>query len=367
MLRVIRSPKGQPYATFNYDGTFSPGGATFKAIQAFQTDHKTLTGPPPETSGKIDPNSRTFKKLVELLPATHKELMTIENLKFVYLPGTEGAKAVSEAQVNGESKFVADFKTPLAKLIRDFYAKYKIVLSVVQGSGSYRTFAQQRAIMDSEGSTNAGPGESNHNWGNGADLGFKGFQWIGGSGDIVTDDEWLQKLSPAKPQVFTELWKLRNALTTLHRSGKQNDLIHIQTFSDANVSMGKSLAKLMSECGRMYWSFDGGVYKCNFGLADKTEHFSIGSAKNIWDKKVNISEPHLAKALNQAIKRRAAGTLEDYEDEIYQALLKNHTTPPTEFTKDHIKKAHCDQMRTFLRQDFDFAEVSAEMWTPVNK
>ena len=94
--------------------------------------------------------------------------------------------------------------------------------------------------------------------------------------------------------------------------------------------------------------------------------FQIGAAKDIWDKKVNISETNLANALNQAIKRRAAAPLPDYEEAIYQAVLKKHPQPPKEFKSSDIKKADCDLMRDFLREEWESAEKSYEQWKPVD-
>ena len=87
--------------------------------------------------------------------------------------------------------------------------------------------------------------------------------------------------------------------------------------------------------------------------------FQIGAAKDIWDKKVNISETNLANALNQAIKRRAAAPLPDYEEAIYQAVLKKHPS-------SDIKKSDCDLMRDFLREEWESAEKSYEQWKPVD-
>lgn len=369
MLRVIRNPKHQPYVTFVYDGVFTPGGATFKAIQAFQQDYKTASGVPPETSGKVEPNGRTFKKMVELLPATHQELLSIVNQNLVYLAGSASAAQLSEQRVTSHPNFTSDFKTKLAGLIRQMYQTYKIVLCVIpdQHHGGFRTFADQRALMDVEGATNAGPGESNHNFGNGADVGFENFTWLQGTGEPKKDAYWLNFLAPAKPSVAAELWQLRNRLTTLFPSRKPGDLVHLQTFDDGNVSMGKSLASLMSEYGRMYWDYGGGVYKCNFGLADSTELFPVGTAKNIWDSKVNVSEVSFAKALNQALKRRnaAGGKLPDYEEVIFQAIVSTRPQPVKEFKSSDIKKADCDLMRAFFKADFDLAETNYAHWKPV--
>jgi hypothetical protein len=369
ILRVIRNPKGQPYVTFGYDGVFTPKGATNKAIEALQADHKTLAGPPPEKPGVVEKYSRTFKKMVELLPVTHKEMMTIPNQKFVYLAGSASAAQQSEMRVSGHPKFQGDFKTKVAALIRKMYETYKIVLCVIpdKNLGGFRTFDDQRALMDVAGATGAGPGESNHNFGNGADVGFEDLAWLQGTGEPKKDAYWLNALSTAKPEVARELWQLRNRLTTLSPSRKSGDLVHLQTFDDGNVSMGHSLAHLMSENGAMYWAFSGGIYKSNFGLADSTEMFTVGTAKNIWDRHLNVVESSLAKALNQAHQRREAGGLPDYEEEIYQEVISTAPKLSPEFKASDIKTAHCDVMRARFKQDFVLAEASYTLWKPVDK
>jgi hypothetical protein len=116
----------------------------------------------------------------------------------------------------------------------------------------------------------------------------------------------------------------------------------------------------------MYWTYANGSYKSNFGLADSKNMFPIGSANDIWDKKVNISETNLSTALNEATKRRSKGPLPDYEEKIYQAILKLHPTPPAVFKAGDIKKADCDLMRTFLREEWDLAESHYQQWKAVD-
>ncbi|MGD9589349.1 MAG: hypothetical protein AB7Q37_00190 [Pyrinomonadaceae bacterium] len=384
MLRVIKNPKGQPYASFSYDGTCSPTGATVAAIKALQNDHKINSGPPLESAGKIEINGKTFKKMVELLPASHKEIAALEDHKVVYLKGSQAEANAAAARVTSDPKFLDDFKIKLAMLINNFYKKYGIVLSVMEDkyNGGFRTFQQQRDLMDrvenGQSVTNAGPGESNHNWGNGADVGFQGLKVLKGDGSIVKhtgtptgDSPWLHQLEAIDSTAATKLWNLRNAETTLHRSAKAGDMGHLQSFSDAQISMGTSLAKHMNKEGSMWWEYKQGAYWCNYGLADENTKFKLGSAKKIWDNradsKVNVDEASLALAMNQAAARKNSGGLPPYEEEIYQAIIKLTPDPPSVWRKEHIKSAHCNKMRDFFKADLETSEANYTTWKPYDK
>lgn len=382
MLRVIKDPKGQPYVTFNYDGDFTPGGATFKAIKAFQDDYKTNAGPPPEPAGKLELNGKTFNKMVELLPASHKEIRALENFSVVYLPGTMMEANQAAARVTGDAKFTSEFKAKLSTLITTFYQKYGIVLSVNPdwANGGFRKFQEQRELMDKldkNGNpvTNAGPGESNHNWGNGADVGFAHFGSLKGDGTVVKipgvlgegDGPWLGLLEESKPAAAVELWKLRNDATTLFKSDLAGDMGHLQTFSDNNASMVVSLAEHLSIEGCMWWEFKQGAYWCNYGLANKDVKFKVGTAKRIWDSAVNVDEASLATALNQAEARKKLAPLPDYEEAIRKAIVELTPDPPSVWKSTDIKKAHCDKMRAFFRADFELSEASYTTWKPYDK
>lgn len=59
-----------------------------------------------------------------------------------------------------------------AALVRTMFTTYQLVLTVAP-SGGRRTFQNQYDIAtDGSGATDAGPGESNHNFGQAVDIGF---------------------------------------------------------------------------------------------------------------------------------------------------------------------------------------------------
>jgi hypothetical protein len=385
MFRLIRNPKGQPYVTFDYDGICSPGpnGATFKAIKAFQADHKTAAGPPKESEGKIEPNGKTFRRMAELLPATHKDLRMLEgqNPVLFYVAGTQMEANAAAARVTGDPKFTEDFKSKVADLIRKFYSKYGIVLNIAPAfaNGGFRTFDQQQKEFK-DGDSQAGPGESYHNWGNGADVGMDGFAGLKKNGQIGTyaksaecnpigDGPWLTVLEGVNPTAATKLWKLRNDLAagSLYPTSLENDLAHLQTFSDAKVAMRVSLAAHLSEWGDMWWEYKSGAYRCNYGLTEVTDDLiKVGTAWDIWDKKVDVPGASLATALNKAAQRRAAGPLPYYEEAIYNKIVSLHPNPPKVWALSNIKKAQYDQMRLFFRNDFELAEANYADWKPLD-
>jgi hypothetical protein len=378
MLRVIKNSKGQPYASFAYDGSYTPGGQTFSAIKAFQEEHKTQVGPPVETLGKIEMTGKTFSKMVELLPSTHKEMRALENFSLVYLPATLTEATAAAARVSSDPKFTTEFKTKLTLLINNFYQKYGIVLSVNPdwALGGFRTFQEQRELMNKMENgaavTQAGPGESNHNWGNGADVGFSQFRWLKGDGTVIKipgvhydgDGPWLSELATADSATAQALWNLRDQATTLSPSTLPKDKGHLQTFSDAKLSMVRSLAEHMNVEGCMWWEYKQGAYWCNYGLANPDTKFKVGSAKRIWDKGVNVDETSLATALNQAEARKKAAPLPDYEEAIRTGIVDLTPHPPAVWKASDIKKAHCDMMRVFFRVDFELAEENYESWKP---
>jgi hypothetical protein len=378
MLRVITNSKGQPYLSIGYDGDFTPEGQTFKAIKAFQEDQKTLDGPPKETPGKIDMTGKTFSKMVELLPGTHKDIRALENFPIVYLAGTINECTAAASRVSSDPKFTKEFKGRLTALINTFYQRYGIVLTVNPdwAHGGFRTFQEQRELMDKiengEPVTQAGPGESNHNWGNGADVGFSGFGLLTGDSTVCQipkvrikgDGPWLTEVAKVNAQAAAQLWKLRDDATTLSPSTLPKDKGHLQTFSDGTVSMVRSLAEHMNVEGCMWWEYKQGAYWSNYGLANQDTKFKVGSAKRIWDKAVNVDETSLATALNQAEARRKVSPLPAFEESIRTGIVELTPNPPAIWKASDIKKAHCDMMRIFFRVDFELSEANYETWKP---
>jgi hypothetical protein len=290
MLRIVKNVKGVSYLTGNYDGSYGTG--TKDAIVAFQKDNAKVVQagqPGKEKEGVVDVGGTTLATLTAALPATHKELRIVPNTKTVYLEGAAGDAATSAANIRNDAEFEATFRTRLASLVDSMYADHRIVLWITP-TGRRRTFAQQAA----ETKTNAGPGESNHNFGRASDIGFKGFRWIQGDGTIKKDADWLNTLEGTSAAKANALWDARDALAAklpLYRL--QFERVHLQLYDQATFNNPRSLVKLLNTVGKAKW--DPG-YKSDFGLGGAL--YQVGTAKQIWAGNATVSKADLAKALS---------------------------------------------------------------------
>ena len=298
MLRIVKNAKGVSYLTGSYDGSY--GAGTKDAVVAFQKDHAKVIQagqPGKEKEGVVAVGGATLATLAAALPATHKELRIIPNTKTVYLEAAGGDAVTSAAAIRNDGEFEATFRTRLASLVDSMYAEHRIVLWITP-TGRRRTFAQQAA----ETKTNAGPGESNHNFGRASDIGFRGFRWIQGDGGIKKDADWLNALEGASPAKANAFWDARDALAAklpLYRL--QFERVHLQLYDQATISNPRSLAKLLNTVGKAKW--DTG-YKSDLGYGGALFH--VGTAKQIWAGNATVSKADLAKALsaktNKAVK-----------------------------------------------------------------
>jgi peptidoglycan hydrolase-like protein with peptidoglycan-binding domain len=325
MLHVVRDRKNCPYLGSNYDGIAGP--KTKAAIVAFQTNHGLLgvksavTQPnaaipasgrgaaltqhgtaSPTKAGLIEPQSATLAQLVAVIPRAYAGLRSLEGQALVYLAGDPAAAAASKTAITINSDLDPDFRCLLARLVADMFQTHEIVLSIAP-QGGLRTFDEQARLPST--STKAGPGESNHNFGRAADLGFKAFRWLHGDCSIVTDDWWLGKLGSRKAAAF---WTARNRLTTLYPSALAGDLIHLQAYSDYHVNMRHSLVALLNTVGQTRWENGTGAhYKSNLGLG--TTLFDVGTAVSIWAREAAVTKAMIAQGRTEVQKRTpGAGT-----------------------------------------------------------
>ena len=308
MLRVVKNAKGHVYLHGIYDGSY--GNQTKNAIIDFQKDYNLApvpapgkAAPPPgpgqEKFGLINAGGVTVQKLNAMLPPSHKDILVVEGTKTVYWPGSAADAANHEKNISNDADLEPSFRAIVAKLVNLMFARHKIVLSLTN-TGGRRTFQKQfDLVTQPDPPTQAGPGESNHNFGQAVDIGFKGFKWMRGDGSSVgpnRDTWWLNELAhfPAKS---AEMWAVRNKIAAdelgLFRSNLKGDLIHIQKFSDDNVSMRNSLADLLTRVGTMKWSH-GGVYKCDLGGGGK--HYPVGTSVQIWAGNSPVTKADVAAA-----------------------------------------------------------------------
>lgn len=385
MLVVVKNAKGTSYLN-SYDGVF--GNHTKNAIIAFQNDQVfkqqrvasvttassakpiPIPAPTPTPSltpipataanaklGVISPNDVTFKQLLSMLPTNYKELNVLPGGKTVYLSSADGDRKASCANINTEGQLNITFRGRVAKLIDEVFSRHKLAIWVVPGEGRRRTFEQQYKLTFTP-NTKAGPGESNHNYGQAVDIGFKGLRWLKANGTIVeNEDYWLHKLDP-KQTIVPEaacFWKAMQTVATgaagLFR-GPAWDQPHIQAWNDHLVSMNKRLGALLALVGAMKWTGHNGHYQTDFGLGGK--FYDVGTAKQIWEKSATVDNQMLASARTDALKKAAmiAGPA--------SSAWKNFKA----IAATDIKQTEIDAVKISLRTEFDRAEQNWTKWTP---
>jgi peptidoglycan hydrolase-like protein with peptidoglycan-binding domain len=373
MLRVVKNAKGLPYLGGNYDGSY--GGNTKAAILAFQKDHKTANAgaaPPPvklpgagapagkigglggtlsgaigaavgaaagmlatallDKAGHVKAKGPTIEKLNAMLPADYKDIRIIEGTKTLYWPGAAADADKHAKAIEGDADLEAGFRATVAKLVRTMFDRHKIVLSLTN-TGGRRTFQKQYELRTQpKPPTGAGPGESNHNFGQAVDIGYKDFKWMKGDGRAEKDSWWLNDLAAVSGSKAQQMWEARNRIAVdelgLHPSALKGDLIHLQQFSDAKVSMRRSLADLLTRVGTMKWQDGAGGYKCDLGGGKA--FFPVGSAVDIWKGDATVSKAEIAGAKGVPV--------------------------------GQIKEADVKAMRQKLRGDFDLAQTNWEKW-----
>ncbi|WP_046986491.1 hypothetical protein [Delftia tsuruhatensis] len=341
MLRVVKDAKNAPYLGVDYDGSY--GAQTRAALERFQNDHKLAAakaapgqpqaGGTKEALGLAAAGGATVAKLSAMLPASHQNMRSANNSKTVYIEAKAQDAATSKAAIANDAEYEPTFRAKLASLVQQMYDTHKIALWITP-TGRRRTFAQQAA----ETQTKAGPGESNHNFGRAADIGFKRFQWVKGDGSIVTDADWLNQLHTAKAADAARWWDERDRL-----AAKQGLLplkferVHLQAFAQEGVSNQRSLAKLLNAVSQnnMRWK---SAYQAD--LQSQGKHWvTVGSAKSIWAGTASVTKADLAKA---------------------RTLATGKQVKETQITQDEVAA-----MRRMLKADFEQADLNWSKWAPV--
>lgn len=316
MLRVLKDAHKKSYFSAGYDGNYN--AALKLAILNFQNAHKLVPeeakgvvlakGTVPgvknsELPGSLIPSGPTLAKMNALLPAAYKEMRIIDGTRTVYAPAGAKEALASENAVAAKADMEHGFRKDVAKLVNLMYERHKIVLSVTN-SGWRRTFetqfelTQKKDPKTGKAPTQAGPGESNHNFGRAVDIGFKGLKWLKSDGSWATGDTWwLHKLGAAGGGKSDEMWTARNKIAVdelgLNPSALKGDLIHLQSFSDAKVSMRRSLADLLSRVGqKMKWASQFGGYATDFGVGGKM--YVVGKATELWAGKAQVTKAVVA-------------------------------------------------------------------------
>src|SRR5262245_20978795 len=195
MLRVVNNAKGQPYLAGNYDGIY--GNQTKTAILQFQKEQATASTPVPPPGGSggakldalgvVSPGGATIEKLSAMLPLDYKEIRATPGLRTVYWPDQKGAAEKSASTIENDANLHPAFRVVIGQLVRLMYERHQIALTLTN-TGGRRTFQKQyELVTEPKAPTQAGPGESNHNFGQAVDIGPQGWKWMPGDGPPETD------------------------------------------------------------------------------------------------------------------------------------------------------------------------------------
>ena len=231
--------------------------------------------------------------------------------------------------------------------INRMHALYGTAISV-SAQGDRRNFQQQYNLLNGPGNvTNAGPGESNHNFGMAVDLGFKDLRWLKRNGTVVEDEtSWFHKMD-AENGFSGESMKFWNVMREVGTGpqvgvfrGPVGDRPHLQNWNDAGVSMTARLPVLLTSAGQMRWSRANGVYTCDLGY--NGAYFQVGTSSQVWNRQATVT-------IAQITQGRAAA----------QAAQPPRPVPP-----GPVIQADVTAMRAALRADFDAADAAWQTWTP---
>jgi hypothetical protein len=354
LLNLARRPATLDLTRARYLGNTDgvADAALVAAIRRFQDDQTLLArarnGAPrlqptaaANASGVITAGDASWTSLVAAVPAEYGALRVLDGSKIVYVADPI-ARRTANVQRAAALSFAPVFAGRVRDLIQRIHARHGIAISV-NVDGDRRTFQKQYELAtDGRGTTNAGPGESNHNYGQAVDLGFAGLRWFRADASLVTNEtSWLHRLDPGQrgtgeATIFWDMLRSEGGRIGLHR-GPIGDRPHLQAWNDQTVSMGTRLAVLLTLAGQMRWQRGARInkvrhYECDLGYGGK--FFDVGSAAQIWARQSTIT----ALLLEQA--RAQAG-------------------PPPSATQADIVA-----MREALRADFERAEARWSEWTP---
>lgn len=351
MLVKIQRPLAPGQAAGPYLGSYDGncGNLTKAAIRAFQADHVFVSPAgnasmpnPNATAGQVLPSDATWAKLVARMPAGFADLRVLSGGKIVYV-AADAATLQNRLAALGTLTFHAAFLIKVRNCINQMHAQHGIAIGVCP-QGDRRDFQAQYALLTGGGNvTNAGPGESNHNFGMATDLGFKGLAWLHANGaPDVNETPWLHHLTAQNNAQALKFWEAMRAVGTSPAvgafRGPLGDRPHLQNWNDANVSMTARLAVHLQASGSMQWSRAAGTYRCDLGLGG--QQIAVGTAAQIWNLNATLTAAQLTQARNAA------------------AAAHGTAAPPPATAQDLAA------MRQALRAQFELADANWQNWTP---
>jgi hypothetical protein len=392
MLRIIK--KAGPHVSYYphvVSGRFD--GNTRAAIVAFQRDKGTS---PPDTLGLVDVNSTTFNRMASEVHSVDPDLDNLRVLpgtRMVYLGASAAEleaslKEVRDARRMGRHAPVGNpgeglepnFRAEVVRMINEVYRQHQIVLRAWGEFSFGRDFDDQLSRVET-GSSQAQPGEGNHNYGRAMDIGFKGLRWLKDDGTIGTvknEDDFDHNPTLGHWRI-TALYQARNRILEkppvgtgpffrIRMGGGDNDPNHFQAvnqltlYPDPQVSMPRSFVGLLDRVGPLYpigelqkvglhvsapmtWEAGGAHhYKCDLGFGETK--FDVGESKNILKGRAAVTPAMLAQATNQYYSSMGDGTRVHAAD---------------------FKHAQVDAMKQALLGIFALADDHWRDWKPLDK
>jgi hypothetical protein len=362
MLTILKSTLHAPYFGGAYTKTY--GGATVSAITAFQHANglgsqtgRTADG---ETPGLVKPGSATWRALAAAFETVDKQFRTARvtpGFNLVYVPMTSAQKAASVAGIHDSKNLRGDFREKVRQLVETIYKNSGIAWSMVPKTGGWRTFDGQEDLV-----SDAGFGESIHQYGYAVDLTLAQFNWFGAEGRLRHSPIRMEGMDAMyASQLFAERDKIATSLK-LFNTTKGGDKYHLQNFDDDTLDSVSSLIALMKSVGpkKMNWQPQYRKptnYLCDLGLGGNL--YFVGTAVDIWKRTDrHISPADLASAL--ATKKKADPKFSP------EAFLRIAGPPlPETPTPGDIKPAHIQAVQVMLKAEFQAAADNWNQWKPV--
>jgi hypothetical protein len=370
MLKVVGRSRRVAY--FDGDYTSPSAGDTAGAVLAFQKANNlpaaaTATGQRPERFGLVEPGRPTWERLVSQLPDAYKEARTLEGTTLAYFPMPAFVKGQSLNEIRLHD-LDAGFKNKLVSLVEKFYGKSGIVL-FINPTGWRRTFDEQMGKV-----TEAAPGESIHQYGVAADIGFKDLRYVAVDGAIrqtATSNRGFEELPRHKEPFFKARNKIALEQLGLFATILGGDWFHLQAYDDAQLDSVSSFMTLLQSVGkRMSWGphyMTPTDYWCDLGLGG--ERFLVGTAVEIWDRRkaIVLAKADLAKALTAKLTADPRFSVEQF----LGLRLGSTTHPgtatdkPAPMTAANVSDQHLAAVKTLLRAEFTAAEAQWKKWRPI--
>ncbi len=365
MLKLLTGSQRIPYFAAGYTSRY--GVATDQALVAFQADHGLARrGAPPgsspggsaETPGLVKRGSPTWQALLKefgSVDARYRTARTTEGFALAYVPMADSRLHESVSAIHGAKNLQSEFRQKVVRLVQIVFSQSGIAWSVVPQTGGWRSFAGQEGLV-----SDAGYGESIHQYGFAVDLTVANFSWF--DSDLRVHKSPIS-LSGMDRSTATQLYAARNKVgdtLKLFSTTKSGDLAHLQNFDDDTLDSVSSLIALMQKVGphKMKWKPQFRTptnYLCDLGLGG--DYFFVGTAVDIWkqDATRRISAADLAKALADKKKRDAKFSADAFF---------GRTGAPRAHSTD-VGESDIRAVQKMLRAEFDAAAANWKQWTPV--